>query len=41
MKKLVLIAAVAVLVAIVVRLVMQKSGGTGEPVTADVQIIET
>ena len=42
MKKLVLIAAVAVIIAIVVRLVIQRSGGdTGGVSEGDVQIIET
>ena len=41
MKKLVVIAAVAVLIAIVVRLVMQRSGATSEEPQVDVQIIET
>ena len=42
MKKLVLIAAIAVIVAIVVRLVIQRSGGdAGVVAEADVQIIET
>ena len=42
MKKLVLVAAVAVIIAIVVRLMMQRSGGDAGVVSeADVQIIET
>ncbi len=42
MKKLVLVAALAVIIAIVVRLMMQRSGGDAGVVSeADVQIIET
>ena len=41
MKKLVLIAALAVIIAIVVRILMQRSGGTVETPEVDVEIIET
>lgn len=41
MKKLVLVAAVAIIIAIVVRLLMQRSGATDEASAADVQVIET
>jgi preprotein translocase subunit SecG len=41
MKKLVVIAAIAVLIAIIVKVVMQRSGGTVEVAEAEVEIIET
>ena len=41
MKKLVVVAAIAIIVAIVIRLLMQRSGATEASPAADVQLIET